>query len=101
MNLQQIIKDPTRVTDTSSTLDHVIVNNAERICQSGVLPLGLSDHMVTYCSRTVIRRGISTHRTIRIRFLEHYTSDKLNQILASFDWTDIMNCTNVDYAWLL
>ena len=32
--------------------------------------------------------------------MKHYTCDKLNQILTSFDWADVMSCTNVDYAWL-
>ncbi len=43
--LSQLIKDPTRVTDKSSTcLDHIIVSNKEKICQSGVIPIGISDH---------------------------------------------------------
>lgn len=51
-NLKQIIDEPTRVTCTSKTLiDHVVVNSEEKISQSGVLPIGLSDHFLIYCTR--------------------------------------------------
>jgi hypothetical protein len=50
-NLKQIIDEPTRVTCTSKTLiDHVVVNSEEKISQSGVLPIGLSDHFLIYCT---------------------------------------------------
>jgi hypothetical protein len=42
-SLVQIIKEPTRVTETTvSVIDHILCNNTEKICQSGVLNIGLS-----------------------------------------------------------
>ena len=44
-NFKQLIKEPTRVTDTSSTcIDHIFVNKSEKVCQAGVIESGISDH---------------------------------------------------------
>ena len=52
--LKQIITTPTRVTEKTSTLlDHIFTNSGDRISQSGVLPIGLSDHMPIYCIRKI------------------------------------------------
>ena len=46
-NLCQMIKQPTRVTEfTSSVIDHILCNNPEKNCQSGVLNMGISDHFI-------------------------------------------------------
>ena len=48
-DLQQLIGEPTRVTNTTTTiLDLALVSEPSNICQSGVTNLGLSDHMLTY-----------------------------------------------------
>ena len=55
-NCKQLINSPTRVTDTtSSLLDHIFTNNSDKINQSGVLPIGFSDHYITFCTRKHIR----------------------------------------------
>ena len=47
--LKQIITAPTRVTEKTSTLlDHILTNSGDRISQSGVLPIGLSDHTLAF-----------------------------------------------------
>ena len=44
---KQIIESPTRITEScSSLLDHIITNNSDKIYQSGVLDIGLSDHLI-------------------------------------------------------
>jgi hypothetical protein len=41
-NIVQITKELTRVTETTaSVIDHILCNNTEKICQSGVLNIGL------------------------------------------------------------
>ena len=43
--LKQLIQQPTRITSTSSSLiDHVLTNANDKISQSGILDIGLSDH---------------------------------------------------------
>ena len=51
-NFTQLINEATRVTSNSSTLiDHILSNSCEKICQSGTISIGLSDHFLTYMTR--------------------------------------------------
>lgn len=46
----QLIKEPTHITDTpTSLIDLIIVNNEDRIVKSGVVPVPLSDHYLVFC----------------------------------------------------
>ena len=48
-NLEQLIKEPTRVTNTSSSLiDLILTNQPNNISYSGVIDLGMSDHSLIY-----------------------------------------------------
>ena len=50
--LTQVINDPTRVTETTSTLmDLILTNKAENISCAGVLHLSISDHSLVYVVR--------------------------------------------------
>ena len=47
--LKQIIKEPTRVTNnTSSLIDLFVTNNPQKLKTSGVIRIGISDHYVIY-----------------------------------------------------
>ena len=51
-SLEQVIPIPTRVTDQTSTLiDHILTNSPDKVSQSGVIDLGLSDHNLSYYTR--------------------------------------------------
>ena len=51
-NLKQLIRSPTRVAKSCSTLlDHILTNANEMVSQSGVLDIGLSDHQLIFCTR--------------------------------------------------
>ena len=51
-SLKQVITVPTRVTDQTSTLiDHILTNSPNKVSQSGVIDLGLSDHNLIYYTR--------------------------------------------------
>ena len=55
-DLTQLIKEPTRITDTSRTLiDLIFVNNDHRIVKSGVIPVRLSDHYLVFC---ILKAGV-------------------------------------------
>ena len=50
--LHQLITKPTRVTKNSKSLiDLCITNSPDRIVDSGVIPLGISDHSLVYMCR--------------------------------------------------
>ena len=84
-NFKQLIKNSTRITDTSSTLiDHIICNNESKICQSGTVCVGLSDHHLIYCTRKVLKSQISSnHKVIKIRSLRNYSVEDLLAVLSA------------------
>ena len=49
MNLTQLIKSPTRITDsTQSLLDVILVSSKSIVYRSGVLLTSISDHLLVY-----------------------------------------------------
>ena len=50
--LEQLIKEPTRVTKSSATtIDLIFTNKVDNIAASGVIHLGISDHSLIYAVR--------------------------------------------------
>ena len=97
---KQLINEPTRITETSSSLlDHIFTNNSEKNYQSGVLNIGLSDHLIVFCSRKIIRGQIGKHKTIKIRSVKNYSPIDFINKLRNVDWSTVTNCTDVNKAW--
>ena len=62
-SLHQLIVEPTRTTEHIKTfIDHILTNSPEKVIQSGVIEMGLSDHKLVYCSR----------KTSLLKLNEHY-----------------------------
>ena len=98
--LKQIIEEPTRVTCTSKSLiDHILCNNQENFVQVGTIPIGLSDHFVTFCTRKVVRGTFNKHKTVKIRSLKNYSKQDFLQNLMTADWSDFYNSLCVNSAW--
>ena len=55
--------------------DHILCNNEENIAQSGVIPIGLSDHFLTFCTRKIVRGTLNKHKTVKIRSLKNYSKE--------------------------
>ena len=56
----QIINEPTRVTDTSSTtIDLILVSDVEKITQQGVISNGISDHDIIFATRKIHKSQFS------------------------------------------
>ena len=54
-NLKQLINEPTRITEnTSSVIDHILCSDVSKVCQSGTIPVGISDHLITFCTRKIL-----------------------------------------------
>ena len=63
LGLRQLVTQPTRVTDSSSTLiDHLYSNNEENLSNVHVAELGISDHYAIFCKG----KSISVLKRIRI-----------------------------------
>ena len=98
--LSQIITEPTRLTPTTATtLDHIIVNVSHKnlVKECGVVDIGFSDHLVTYCSRGL--KNISCVSNVkRIRSFRNYTALRLKEALMNINWSSVLLSTNVDYC---
>ena len=71
--LKQLIKCLTRVTcNSSSILDHVLVSFPDKVSQSGVIDIGISDHQLIYCTRKTARIKSYCHKQITFRYLNNY-----------------------------
>ena len=99
-DLQQIICQPTRICTTSqSVIDLIFVSDQGKISQSGVIQSGMSDHMITYCTRKYWKHPTGHHNTIKVRSMKHYSKMNLWEKLSAVNWMPVLNCHNVDEAW--
>ena len=78
--IKQLITSP--MTSTS-LLDHILTNSSERVSQSGVADVGLSDHQMTYCTRKIIHLKHNTHRFVKTRSFKNYSKDSYLQELKN------------------
>ena len=97
-SLKNLITEPTRITSTSSSsIDHIICNS-NKICQSGVINIGLSDHLLIYCTRKVVRGQMKQHNNVRIRSMKNYSADALSAAISAADWSGVY-CSDVNTSW--
>ena len=98
-DLTQLIKEPTRITDSARTLiDLIMVNNEHRIVKSGVVPVPLSDHYLVFC---IIKVGVlnkSKPRLIEYRSYKNFND--FNDDVRNVPWHIVDNESNVDDALL-
>ena len=70
---KQILNNPTRVTDQTSLIDLIFVNNYQNISYKTVIPTGLRDYDLIACVRKVnnvkYESEIIRYRTIKIMTL--------------------------------
>ena len=69
-------------------IDHILTNSKEKISQSGVIDIGISDHQLIYLTRKLHRMKSNTHKQIKIRFFKNYTLESLNQGLTMINFSD-------------
>lgn len=99
-NFSQIISDVTRVSKTSSSIiDLILISDTDKISQSGVLDLGISDHCLTYCTRKVLKTTINSHNTVKIRSMKNYNKETFQLNLLDVDWSSVLCSDNVIQAW--
>lgn len=99
-NLTQIINEPTRVTqDTRTLIDHIYVTNESSYCTTGVIPIGISDHHLTYTIRKKNKCGTNKHTTIRYRDYKHLDEEKLLEDMKNIDWESIKQMTDANEMW--
>ena len=96
--LSQLVKEPTRVTEfTSTAIDLVFVNNIHRIVSHGVQDFGASDHSITFA---VKKAGVcKAHVEIRdVRSFKHYNKEHFQRDIASVPWSVIESFDDINDA---
>ena len=97
--LEQLISNPTRVTDKSSALiDLAFTNDVNNIAKSGVIHCGMSDHNIIY----VVRKFVPPKRQEikkEIRNLKYFVAEHFIHDLSNMPWEDIENIDNPNVAW--
>lgn len=89
--LQQMIRKPTRVSGTASTLiDHVYTNNPDKVNMSGSISYGISDHHLVYIS---LKKNIEKKSKISFscRKLGNYSFQQLENNLLLPNWDSFFN----------
>ena len=98
--LTQLIEEPTRTTDKTSTLlDHILVNTPSKVSQSGVLNKCLSDHDIIYMTRKHQNIKTGKHNTLSIRSMKNYTKELFIQKLSEVQFPNYTNFESVNDAY--
>ena len=70
VGLLQLITDATRITPKSSSIiDLIFLSEPEKNKQSGVLPVGISDHIIIFC--TLCKLKIGENKSVKMRSLKN------------------------------
>ena len=91
-DLTQLITEPTRVTQHSRTLiDLCLTNSPDKISNSGVVDLGISDHCAIFLTRKISHFRSFVHRTAEVRQLRNFNEDEFLRDLRMNEW----NCRDI------
>ena len=89
VNLTQLINEPTRVTETSSTLlDVIITSNVNLVESFGVLPCHISDH---YLVHVTLKLKIlqPPPRFVKMRSFRHYDGQQFVAHFMRIPWDEV------------
>lgn len=97
--LVQIIDEPTRVTETTSTLiDLICVSKPEEVVSSKVVYSAISDHyLVKFCKRH--KKVNKSPKTSTDRCYKNFDEIEFINDLANVDWSDVMVSDDPNVAW--
>ena len=98
--LEQLIKSPTRVTcSTSSLIDYILTTFPERVSQQGIIDVGLSDCQLIYCTWKISRTKLGTLNQITFSSLKNYNSVAYNKALGKVCFPDYENFSDENKAY--
>ena len=103
LGLTQLVKSPTRLTQTSATLiDHIYTNNRDVITEVSVPDLSISDHCPISCSKSITlpKCEPKSHSYIYISFrsFKHFNKTAFFNDLHWAPFSEVLNCTEPDKA---
>ena len=91
LGLSQLVCDPTRVTDTSSTLiDHIYTNFDENVAHVNVCKMSISDHYAVFGNRKLKNCVKSNaHQTFTYRSFKNFDESRFINDLHAVPWETI------------
>ena len=100
LGLTQLVKSPTRITQTSATLiDHIYTNNPDVITEVSVPDLRISEHCpISSRSIKLPKYEPKTHSYISFRSFKHFNKAAFFNDLHWAPFTKVLNCTDPDKA---
>ena len=98
LGLMQIIKKPTRISNTKNSILDVIFTNSNFISSSGVGNVNISDHELIYC----VRKKVKVKRNsidFQGRSYRNFDGDQLVRNFDECDWNEFDQNTDPDILW--
>ena len=99
--LQQLIEEPTRITESSSTIiDLIFTNVPDNVVSSGISHVGISDHSLVYAFRKLFT-GTSNkgHTTVSYRNFKNFDPARLRADMCSQNWEVVKEFDNPNDMW--
>ena len=98
-SLEHIITRPTRVTDqTATVVDRILTNSRDKISQSDVIDLRLTDHDLIYCIRKTSLPKSHKHNEIFVRSMKRLSAEKYLKILRQIVFLNYLTYTSLNDA---
>eukprot|EP00794_Sanderia_malayensis_P010377 gene10377-11459_t len=95
---QQMVSEPTRITQTTETLiDLILTNNPMNINEIIVTPLSIGDHDLIGCIRKLNCKRY-TSRSVISRDYKNYDAGKLAEDPKLINWGLLYDCNNIELA---
>ena len=83
----------------SSILDHVLASFPNRVSQSGVIDIGISDHQLIYCTRKTARIKGYCHKQITFCSLQNYSPEIYEEALRKLSFLNYELFDDIDTAY--
>ena len=98
--LHQLISEPTRITDKSSTLiDLIYTNCPERVVCSGVAHISISDHSLVYAFRELSINFSKGHTSITYRNFKTFNRAKFRNDICNENWEFLAPALDPNQMW--
>ena len=88
-NLSQIVDSPTRITSTTATLiDLIMILNADKVLEKGVIDSEISDHQLVYCKVKVYGKH-NEPKMVTYRNFKNFNYNNFEQDLFNISFFEI------------
>ena len=99
LGLKQLVKEATRICDTTKTLIDIIASNKPELIRcTEVFPSDFSDHELIGCIRKLNHLKFQP-KEIKCRDYSRYNHEEMNRDILNADWSDVYNTNDVNTAW--